>query len=431
MTAGTSVRLRTNRPYLIWLASDTSKGLATNLLAFAVPLVALFITDDPAQAGMIGAVGMVTRLALTLVGGVLADRHSRLLLLLLGALIATVFAGGFTLLALGDALTFITLLCIEVLLMVRAGLFEPASESALKELVPDEAMGRAQSANQGRDAALQLAAGPLGGALLAAGTWVIGAVAAASYGLAAALAVVLRRTAWRSELVSDASSVSSHAQETKGRPNALRELREGIVWLFSRLDLSRVVVLVTVVNLGLNVAVTTVIYALQQNGYSTVTIGLISAGVGIMMLVGALIAPMLVPRIGAGKLTIIGLVALTAGTTAVVIAHEPWQLIIALGISVTLVPAVNAAMGGYAMVATPSRLLGRVNSVAGVLTMGAMPLAPLIAGFGLSLIGRTGTILIAAGLCAVSLLLALTNHALRAIPAEANWAEHARQFDQA
>lgn len=74
-----------NRRYVAWLISDTAKGLATTLGGFAIPLITLVITDDPAQAGIVGGVGLVARLLTTLYGGVLADRHARIGLMLLGA----------------------------------------------------------------------------------------------------------------------------------------------------------------------------------------------------------------------------------------------------------------------------------------------------------------------------------------------------------
>ena len=50
-------RLWRNTRYLTWLVSDTSKGLAASLFGFAIPLLALIVTNDPAQAGIIGRAG--------------------------------------------------------------------------------------------------------------------------------------------------------------------------------------------------------------------------------------------------------------------------------------------------------------------------------------------------------------------------------------
>lgn len=464
-------RLWRNARYLTWLVSDTSKGLAATLFAFAIPLLALIVTNDPAQAGVIGGAGMVARLVLTLVGGVLADRHRRILLMLIGSLIGILLAAAFTMLALADALTFGTLLAANVLLAARGGLFDVAGESAIKEIVPDDAMGRAQAANQGRDAALQLAGGPLGGLLLGVGGWLVGVVMTLCHAVAAVTAWMLRREARRAGIADtgadaegsgagDDTESSEHtfgdgrvaaglavdpadglglptesaadaAATAPARTSAWAELREAFAWLFSRPDLGGVLVIITIVNLGFNAAITTVMYALQQAGYSELLIGSLGAGVGAVMLAGAVVAPLLVPRIRTGVLAIAGLAGGAVGTAVLATVTEPWAIVIVLGASVVLLPALNAGMMGYFMVATPTELLGRANSAAGVLGMGAMPLAPLIAGFGLTWIGREWTILVCAALCIVAVALALGNRALRALPVESRWAEHAKQYEVA
>ncbi|MDR6143564.1 MFS family permease [Microbacterium foliorum] len=459
-------RLWRNARYLTWLVSDTSKGLAATLFAFAIPLLALVVTDDPAQAGIIGGAGMVARLILTLAGGILADRHRRIVLMLIGSLIGILLAGAFTLLALADALTFGTLLAANVLLAARSGLFDVAGESAIKEIVPDDAMGRAQAANQGRDAALQLAGGPLGGLLLGVGGWLVGAVMTLCHAVAAVTAWMLQREARRAGIADTGAEADADAERpsgehpnsdgriaaglavdpadglglppdtasdagARGKTSAWAELREGFAWLFSRPDLGGVLLIITIINLGFNAAITTVMYALQQAGYSELLIGSLGAGVGAVMLVGAIVAPMLVPRIRTGVLAIAGLSGGAIGSILLSMVTEPWAIVVVLGASVVLLPALNAGMMGYFMVATPTQLLGRANSAAGVLGMGALPLAPLIAGFGLTWIGREWTILVCAALCIVAVVLALGNRALRALPVEARWAEHAKQYENA
>ena len=426
-------RLWHNPRYLTWLVSDTSKGLAASLFSFAIPLLALIVTNDPAQAGIIGAAGMIARLLMTLAGGILADRHRRIALMLLGSLLGIVLAGAFTLLALGDALTFASLLVIDVLLAARSGLFDVAGESAIKEIVPDDAMGRAQAANQGRDAALQLAGGPLGGLLLGVGGWLVGLVMTLCHALAAVTAWMLGRQARRAGVMDAGASGDEPPAptDTSAKPNAWSELREGFRWLLARPDLRGVLVIMTIINLGFNAAITTVIYALQQEGYPELLIGTLSAALGAVMLVGALIAPLLVPRIKAGILMIVGLAVASIGTIVLAFVAEPWGIGVVLGGAVLLVPALNAGMMGYFMVATPSHLLGRANSAMGVLSMGAMPLAPLIAGFGLTWMGREGTVLVCAALCVIAAALALGNRGLRALPVESRWAAHAQQFESA
>lgn len=295
-------------------------------------------------------------------------------------------------------------------------------------------MGRAQAANQGRDAALQLAGGPLGGLLLGVGGWLVGVVMTLCHAIAALTAWMLGRQVRRAGMidtgaddVAEPSTVVEPGVAVK--PNAWAELREGFGWLLSRPDLGGVLLITTVINLGFNATITTIIYALQQDGYSELLIGTLSASIGAVMLVGAVCAPLLVPRIKAGVLTIAGLTVVSIGAIALSMVTDPWAIAVVLGASVLLIPALNAGMMGYFMVATPSHLLGRANSAAGVLGMGAMPLAPLIAGFGLAWIGREWTILICAALCLISVVLAVSNRALRALPVESGWAAHAKQYE--
>ena len=435
MTTVTPHRLVHNVRYLTWLISDTAKGLASALFGFAIPLIALIVTNDPAQAGVISAVGMTIRTITTVFGGVLADRHNRILMMIVGSAAGVMIAGAFTVLALTDTLTFVTLLLVDIALAARTGLFDIAGESALKEIVPADAMGRAQAANQGRDAVLQLAGGPLGGVLLAAGAWLIGAAMAVLHLVAMATAWMLRRSApEEARRIPDADAAASDvglaaAAVAVGKPNALREVAEGFRWLFSRPDLRGVLFVATIVNLGFSTALTTVIYALQQSGHSTITIGLLATAGGVAMLFGALIAPALVARVRASIIIVGGLAVATVGVFGMIPAQEPWALMVVLGVTVFFIPAINAALMGYFMVATPTELLGRANSASAVLGMGAMPLAPLIAGFGLAAIGRENTLIAASVLCAISVVLAVVNPGLRALPAESGWTAHAKQFE--
>ncbi|HWK76799.1 MFS transporter [Microbacterium sp.] len=459
-----------NGRYAAWLVSDTAKGLASALFGFAIPLIALFVTNEPAQAGAISAVGMGIRMVTTVFGGVLADRHRRIVMMVMGSVVGVVLSAAFTVLALTDALTFATLLVMEILLAGRTGLFDIAGESALKEIVPDDAMGRAQAANQGRDAVLQLAGGPLGGVLLAAGAWLIGVAMAVCHLIAAVTAWMLQRSVAASTPIPApapsstpengddparrrgvAPGVAADSRDgpgfptengepdaadtgllaaavAVGKPNAMREITEGFRWLFSRPDLRGVLFVATIINLGFSVAMTTVIYALQQQGHSPVTIGFFATGAGVAMLLGALLAPTIVSRVRSGTVIIGGLAVSAVGVFGLIPVHEPLPLTLVLAGIVFFIPSVNAALMGYFMVATPTEMLGRANSASAVLGMGAIPLAPLVAGIGLSLIGRDATLVVGAVLCTISVLLAISTAALRALPAESGWAAHSAQF---
>jgi MFS family permease len=408
--------LRRTPSYLTWFASDTAIGLTRALAGFALPLIALTVTDDPARAGIIGGIGMAVSAITMLGGGVYADRHSRTCLLLMGSVVGAVVAGGFLVLALSDALTFAALLAVEVLLALRGGFFGMAGEALLKDIVPSEVMGRAQGANQGRDAVMNLAGGPLGGALLGVGAWLIGVALLACQAVAVATALILRRR------------VPDPVRAPREKTGVLAEARSGIVWLFRRADLRGAVIVITIINLGIGASMTTVIYSLQQRGFGPADIGWLSAGIGISMLLGALVSAPIVARVATGVLAIVGIGVLAGCVAAVPFVENLWGLIALMGAGSFLIPALNAGMMGYFMVAVPSEMTGRAMSAAGLGTSAVAPLAPLIAGFGLSLFGRTPTLIVAAVICLSAAALAIATPSLRAIPAEAGWVDHAARF---
>ena len=438
MTQTHILRLWSVPRYATWFLSDTAKELGGALIRFSVPLIALIVTHDPAQAGIIAAVGLGLNVALTLIGGVLADRHRRTALMLLGALIGMALAAAFAILDATGAWTFWVLLAVNVLFNVRAGLFDIAGETALKDIVPAEAMGRAQAANQGRGAALQLGAGPLGGFLLGIGGWLVGLAALACHALAALAAWVLGRGTEREGPRDAAGSVSAASLSEPDEPlvvdtraaraSVLAEIRSGFAWTFARLDLRGVLFASTIITVGFNAAITTVVYSMQQAGHTPVTIGVLSAVAGASMLVGAIVAPLLVPRVPGGVLAICGLFLAATGILALSLTEQLLGVFLIFAASVFILPAVNSALLGYFMVAVPSELLGRAGSAMQVFGSAAVPLAPIIAGFGLAYIGRTSTLIVCGGLCVLAALIALGNGALRALPVERRWAEHAVRF---
>lgn len=427
----TPSRLWSNTRYTTWLVSDTAKALGGGLATFALPLLALQVTGEPVQAGIIGAIGTAVVLVTSLYGGVLADRHDRVRLMVAGAVAGAALAAGITALIFTDALSFAVLLGIEIALSAVFGLFGMAGESILKDIVPADALGRAQAANQARDAILRLGATPLGGVLLAAGAWLIGAAMLVSSVIEAVTAGMLGRMQRPLADTHAGSERRDEGRPTTERPGALTEIREGVGWLMRRRDLRPILFTMTAVNLGFSTATTTIIYLLQQRGESPAVIGLLGSAIGAATLIGALLATPLVSRMPAGAITIVALALPTVTIGILPFTDAVPVLIAAPAIALLFTPPLNAALLGYSMVAIPTELVGRVRSAMMVIVSGAMPLAPLIAGAGLSTIGPAATLGIAAALCAATFVMALCTPALRGLPAEPAWAAHAAQFEDA
>ena len=430
-TATTGPALWRNRNYLLWLGSDTGSALGIAVHSFAVPLLALVATNSPAQAGIIGAAGMLGRMLATLPGGVLADRHDRRRLMMLGGLSGTAIALGLVAAAATGHLAFWTLLALHLLMSVRNGLFGSASDAVLKDLLPDTQLGSALAANQGRDAVVSLAGGPLGGILLAVSQTVAMGAIAAIHAVATLLAKFMalpHRTAPAPSQEAEAEASPASAGRTGWIRGFATESGEGLRWLWRRRDLRAMLVVSVVINLGTNAAITSVIFALQRRGESAASIGLVSASIGGGMLLGSTVAPALIKRVPSGALTCAGLL-LAVGSLWVLPFVETIPAVCAvMAVALFGAPAINAGIGGYFMAAVPTGLLGRATSASALMSMAALPLAPLIAGFGFTLWGWTGLLAFCAGIAALAGIMAVANKPLRTLPGPEGWAARAASF---
>lgn len=412
--------------YLVWLASDTAKDLSRALYGFALPLLALMLTNDPSKAGLLGAMTMVVILISTLYGGVVADRSSRIRLMIIGSCIGLIIAVIFLAMTVTWDLAFWMLALVSAGFALRNGIFGVAAESALKDVVPAKLMGQAQAANQGRDAAIGLVAGPIGGLLLSVGAALTAAVLVLLNVTAAASALVLGRLWKRGEHHRE----DRPSDKTAASSSALSEAIIGLKLAWKRTDLRSAILSATIVNVGMNAFISTTVYSLQQEGYTTLEIGGLSFTMGLSLLLGSVLASRLVTRIAGGTLILSGVVLVAGGAVAMVMTNSLISVMVVSAVAVALLPSVNAALMGYFIVSTPSEYMGRALAAASVLSMGALPLAPLIAGFGLSHLGRTGTLLICAGLCVAVAVVATSSKAIRSIPSEDEWEEYAAQYTE-
>lgn len=413
--------LRTQRNYRIWWLADTSALLAGGIYGFILPLILLATTQSPVLAGALAALGVAARASLTLAGGAMADRSDRAGMMLINGLCAAAMTGA---LALGTSTQSLsaTALCIAHILMeLRGGYFGSTTNAALKDLVHPKQLGRALAANQGRDSVLLLGASPLGGLLFGLG----GGIALLAVGvlnlLAGLAGFALRRP------------LRAAAEETRKRredPGSTGEtVAHGIVagmrWCLARPRLRAILLVIMVVNIGVNGLMTALIYGLQQRGETAWVIGLASTFMGVGMLIGSVAATAAIDKLRTGLLacvclTILGIAMLLIGFNTNLL----WMGIMLL-VSFLSVPALNAAIGGYFMAIIPPEMAGRANSLIMFMALAAGPLAPLAAGVGLEWLGMGPTLIFFGAFVMLSALVAWLSPRIRNIPHPENWIQEA------
>lgn len=404
--------LRRNPEYRRWLLGDLCLDLGAGIGAFAFPLITLQVTGSLGATGLVGLVQGIGTLAGLVPGGLLADRCERRRLRLLAAATGMlVQAVLITVLALGGG----GLLVLAVLAFIdrlRAGLLGSASNAMLKQIVPPALLARAFSVNEGREAAVEMAAGPLGGALL--GLSILFPPLAQLLGNAGSLLATL----------SMRGRYRPRAREAA--PTRVRDdLRAAVTWSLSqpiRLQLMGVAV---AVNLGVNGLILTVLLAFAADGIPAARLGLLNTVLAAAILAGALAAPRLVDAVPTGALTIVPVLVLAVlGALIPVAPGMAWIALAYAFMGLGLAP-LNSATQGFFMHITPVGMQGRLGALMGLVTMGLMPLGPMLAGWGLELVGPRPTMWLFATVTALGALCALLSRDLRRVPVAAGWERYA------
>jgi MFS family permease len=175
-------------------------------------------------------------------------------------------------------------------------------------------------------------------------------------------------------------------------------------------------------NLVLNACFFVVMMRLVRAGVQPAQIGLVSTFAGVGGILGALAAPYVVDRLRTGTLTVVIGWMCVLPLVPLLWWSTTWAACASVFSILLLNPAGNAGIGAYRSAMTPDEVQGRVGSALGFVTMGAMPLAPVLGGL---LLGRLGGSAAIAGLVAAAALTAMIptlSRSMRSVPRPADWA---------
>jgi MFS family permease len=406
--------LRSNPEYRRWLVGDLLLDLGAGIGMFAFPLIALQVTGSLGATGLVGLVQGIGSLIGLLPGGLLADRCERRRLRLLagitGILVQVVLIA---VLALGWG-SLATLAVLAFADRLRGSLLRSASNAMLKQIVPAALLARAFAVNEGREAAVEMAAGPVGGALL--GISILCPPVAQLLGHLGSLLATLRMRGRYRPRPEDVA------------PTRVRDdLREALTWSLSQRIRLQLMGSAVAVNLGSNGLILTVLLGLAAEGAPAARIGLLNTVLAAAILAGALAAPRLVEAVPTGILAISPMVVLAVFGSLIPFAPGMLWIGAAYALMGLGLAPLNASVQGFFMHITPVAMQGRIGSLMGLVTMGLMPLAPMLAGWGLELAGPRPTMWLFAGITALGALCALLSRGLRHVPVASRWERYARE----
>jgi predicted MFS family arabinose efflux permease len=372
--------------------------LGTRVSGIAIPLLVLARTHSPAKAGIAEFAAALPLFVLTLPAGALVDRWNRKRLLIVCDAVRCV-----AYLTLAVAIAAGRVSFVHILVVVFADgcgyvFFGVAERSALRHVVADAHLPAALARNQARDYAALLGGPPLGGLLYAVGRAVPFVFDAVSYAVSVVSLSFLR--------------ARLQGEREPRRLDLVREVREGLAWFWREPFIRTTSLLITGSDLVVNALWLVVIVLARERGASAALVGGLFGFLGVGGLAGAFVAPRLARRLSR-RVVVISTMWLQAVLVPLLFVPGAVTAGVVYGAMFLLHPTWNAVVGGYRIRATPDELLGRVQSVATLLSLGSVPFAFLLVGFMLQGFGTTPTILVFASVMAVVAVAAVASPAIR------------------
>jgi MFS family permease len=391
-----------NRDFLLLWSGQGVSSLGSSITDLALPLLVLAMTDSPAQAGFVTAVGTAPNLIFSLLAGALVDRWDRKLVMIACDLVRFLALCS---VPVAYALGFLTLGQLYMVAAIQGTslvFFGLAQFSCLPNVVSQEQVARASSLNEAAESGALLLGPCLAGAIInLARTIKAGVVLACladgiSY-LVSVVALLCIRIPFEAERQQEAAAP------------LFRQIGEGLHYLWGKTGLRAMVLTATGIMLFTGPLYLSVIMLARSIGANAFTIGLTFSVASVGGLAGAFVAPWLLDRVGKGKIIILTALVPALLLPVLATATTYWVLMLGWTIIELTVPFFNIAQVSYRVSVVPDVVLGRVSSVFRMLGFGGVVLGTSLGGVLLDHIGpRPVFWIMAAGLALTTVLVSLT-----------------------
>ncbi|GAA4548872.1 MFS transporter [Amycolatopsis samaneae] len=388
-----------NRDFLrLWLAAGCTI-LGGHITDVVYPLVVLWQTGSAGQAGLVGFAALLPQLLVQLPAGALVDRWDRRKVMIsadVGCLLAT---GGVAVLVATGRIWIPVLMAAAFLQGSCVVFYQLAERAAVPRLVAPEQLGSAMSRNEARSRVAALLGQPVGSALFAVLRWVPFVATAVLHLVSLAAVLLIRKP----------------MQGDRPPPRHLRtEIAEGIAWMWRQRFLRTVIGLIAATNVvfrGLTMALMVIVHS---GGGSAAIVGVVSVAGGIGGTLGALSGTWWMKRVSLGAVAIGGLIVWSVLVPVPAFVQDPIVIAVLFAANGYVGGVFNVVGGVYMVGTTPDALQGRVNSVAGLVLVGAVSAGSLLSGYLLDAAGVVRTVLALGALMVLLAMLAVLSPVVRA-----------------
>ena len=358
------------RPFLNLAWSNLAAQSAEQISLAAVPMIAvLALGAGPGETGLLAAAQTLPFLLLSIPSGILADRMSRRLLLILAEALRALALLGLVVLAATGMLSIASLAILGFLGASGTVMFSVAAPALVPSLVPRGALAAANGRIElSRSAAF--AAGPV--------------LAGALVGWAGASSAFVLATILSGMAVWLLASVDAPVRTAPAPRHVAHELREGAAFVWTHRLLRPILATTVAWNLAWFVLQAAYVpYAVEMLGLTASGIGTTLAAYGAGMIVGAMLAPRIMRRLAFGTAIVVGpLFSLLASLVMLVTLWMPSGWIAALAFFLFGGGPVLWSISQITLrqTVTPDALMGRVSALFMTASAGSRPLGAALGG---------------------------------------------------
>ncbi|MFG2877551.1 MFS transporter [Streptomyces sp. NPDC048337] len=355
-----------NKDFQFLWTSEAFAAMAKETAEVAYPLLILATTGSAFYAGAVGSAQLITTSVMSIVGGTLADRMDRRLLLIACNLVRVALLGLFCLIIFADQVNYPVVFGIAVGSAVCLGISNPTGLAVIKQLVPPSQLTQATAQNQIRYFAATMGGPPIGGSLFGVARAFPFLSAAIGFLVSTVLMLFIRKP----------------LKVEQAAPGEKRNTAEG----FRILAKQPVLRLLILWIMGSNMAFThsgvflALIATAESRGASSTFTGMLLSIAGIGGLVGSLIAGPVMKKVRPSTLF---LAAAWIGPVAAVLLANVSGLI-PLGLIVACVflrgPITSALFLAYLAAMVPDKAQGRVLGAVMFMSMIAAPVGVFLIG---------------------------------------------------
>lgn len=373
----------------MWTGQALSQ-FGAQIAELAIPVLAvLLLNATEFEVGVLTAAQVAAFLLVGLPAGAWIDRMRKRHVMIWADAVRAVALGTVPLLWTSGALQIWHLNAVALIIGVATVFFDVSYQSIIPSLVQSRQIAEA---NGKLEATHQLAglAGP------AAGGWLIGVVTAPFAILVTAATYIASFVA----LLFTRDNEPPRAPEDHAP--ILREIGEGLRWVFGNRLLRRIVATTALGNLFGTMSMTLFpIFVLRELGISPESLGVIFSLGALGGLLGAVVTPRLIAKIGEGRAIPVGAIGFSVAPLLLPVAAlvpqiaYPFLVVQGFIMSFTIL-LYNITQVTFRQRITPPRLLGRMNASIRFCVWGVMPIGALAAGALGTWIGVVPTLWIAA-----------------------------------